>query len=46
MTLAQISEDYEAAASLLRNRLKYLRQMLAQESDPEKIWQQNGESQS
>ena len=38
MTLAQISKDYEAAAILLRNRLKYLRQKLAQESDPEEIW--------
>ncbi len=38
MTLVQISEDYEAAAVLLRQRLRYLRQELAQAEDPEDIW--------
>ena len=38
MTLAQLSKDYEAAALLLRKRLRLLRQLLAQETDAEKIW--------
>ena len=38
MTLLQISEGYEAAARPLRDRLRYLRQALAQTEDPEEIW--------
>lgn len=38
MTLAELSRDYEAAAVLLRKRLKYLRQNLATAQDPEEIW--------
>ena len=38
MTLQQISRDYEAAAVLLRQRLRHLRQMLAAAEDPEDIW--------
>ena len=39
MTLRQISGDYEKAAVLLRQRLRLLRQMLAEAEDPEDIWQ-------
>ena len=38
MTLRQISGDYEKAAALLRQRLRLLRQMLAEAEDPEDIW--------
>ena len=38
MTLRQISGDYEKAATLLRQRLRLLRQMLAEAEDPEDIW--------
>lgn len=38
MTLTQLSECYEAAAVPLRQRLRYLRQRMAQEQDPEEIW--------
>lgn len=38
MTLQQISRDYENAAVLLRQRLRLLRQMLADAEDPEDIW--------
>ena len=38
MTLADMSRDYAAAAVLLRQRLKLLRQMLAETEDPEEIW--------
>ena len=38
MTLLEISHDYEAAAALLRKRLKELRQMMKTETDPEKLW--------
>ena len=38
MTLAQISEEYEASAALLRERLRFLRQELAKAKDPEEIW--------
>ena len=38
MTLAELSKDYEAAAVLLRARLRQLRQMLQQASDPEEIF--------
>ena len=38
MTLLEISQDYEASAALLRQRLKELRQMMKTEKDPEKLW--------
>lgn len=38
MTLAELSGEYEASASLLRARLKLLRQLLAQATEPEEIW--------
>ena len=38
MALSDLSKDYEAAAVLLRQRLKLLRQMLAEASDPEDIF--------
>ena len=37
-TLAQMSEDYEASAVLLRARLRFLRQALEQTDDREQIW--------
>ena len=39
MTLLEMSKDYEAAAVPLRNRLRQLRQMLANTDDPDQIWQ-------
>ncbi len=38
MTLRELSADYEKAAVLLRARLKYLRQALAETEDEEEIW--------
>ena len=38
MTLEEMSRCYEEAAVPLRNRLRQLRQMLAQTEDPEEIW--------
>ena len=38
MTLAELSECYEAAAVPLRARLRLLRQMLVQTEDPEEVW--------
>jgi hypothetical protein len=38
MALADLSKDYEAAALLLRQRLKLLRQMLASATDLEEIF--------
>lgn len=38
MTLAELSPAYQEAATLLRVRLRQLRQELAQETDPERIW--------
>ena len=38
MTLAELSRCYEEAAVPLRQRLKELRQLLAQTEDPEEIW--------
>lgn len=38
MALKDLSKDYEAAAVLLRARLKLLRQMLAAATDPEDIF--------
>ena len=38
MTLEQLSRCYEEAAVPLRNRLRELRFMLAETTDPEEIW--------
>ena len=38
MKLEELSKDYEAAAQLLRQRLRQLRQMLATATDPEEIF--------
>lgn len=38
MTLAEISLCYQQAAVPLRQRLRQLRQELAKETDPDKIW--------
>lgn len=38
MTLTEISRAYAASAVPLQNRLRELRQALAQETDPEKAW--------
>ena len=38
MTLAELSECYEAAAVPLRARLRQLRMALAETEDPEEIW--------
>ena len=38
MTLSELSHDYEAAALLLRRRLRQLRKMQAKARDPEEIW--------
>ena len=38
MTLEELSKCYEEAAVPLRNRLRELRQMLANAEDPEEIW--------
>ena len=38
MTLKELSRCYEEAAVPLRNRLRELRQMLANTEDPEEIW--------
>ena len=38
MTLAQLSRCYEEAAVPLRNRLRELRNALAETDDPEEIW--------
>lgn len=38
MNLAEMSKEYEAAAELLRARLRQLRFMLQQAEDPEEIW--------
>lgn len=38
MTLAELSRDYEAAAVLLRARLKELRAQAADARDPEELW--------
>ncbi len=38
MTLAEMSRDYRESARLLQDRLRLLRQMLAQADDPEEIW--------
>ncbi|MBO7184346.1 MAG: hypothetical protein J6V34_00965 [Oscillospiraceae bacterium] len=38
MTLTELSLCYQQAAVPIRNRLRQLRQELAVETDPEKIW--------
>ena len=38
MTLAELSKDYEAAAQLLRNRLRLLRKLQKQATEPEEIF--------
>jgi hypothetical protein len=38
MTLAEMSAQYEAAAVLLRKRLRLLRQLEQHCEDPEEIW--------
>ena len=38
MTLAEMSTQYESSAQLLRQRLKELRQLLTEETDPDAIW--------
>ena len=38
MTMREMSAQYEAAAEPLRARLRLLRQMLAEATDPEEIW--------
>ena len=38
MTLREMSKEYEAAAVLLRTRLRQLRLELKQAEDPEEIW--------
>ena len=38
MTLQELSRCYEEAAVPLRNRLRELRQALAESSDPEEVW--------
>ena len=38
MTLAELSASYASAAVPLRARLRELRQLLSEETDPEKIW--------
>ena len=38
MTLRELSRDYEAAAVLLRARLRQLRLLLASTEDPDEIW--------
>lgn len=38
MTMTEISAGYEAAAALLRKRLRELRLLAAKSSDPEELW--------
>ncbi len=38
MTLKEISREYLASATLLRDRLRQLRQQIAVSSDPDEIW--------
>ncbi|MBR4972823.1 MAG: hypothetical protein IKY59_07620 [Oscillospiraceae bacterium] len=38
MALADLSKDYASAADLLRKRLRLLRQLLAQATDPDDIF--------
>ena len=38
MTLKEISREYLASATLLRDRLRQLRQQIAESTDPNEIW--------
>ena len=38
MTLAEMSREYAHSAQLLRQRLRQLRQALAETEDPEELW--------
>lgn len=38
MTLLELSKCYEDSAALLRQRLRFLRKLLAAETDPEEIF--------
>ena len=38
MTLAELSKDYEAAAQLLRDRLRLLRKLQKQATEPEELF--------
>ena len=38
MTLAELSEGYEASAALLRARLSQLRRLAAETDDAEELW--------
>lgn len=38
MTLQEMSQEYEASAQLLRDRLRLLRREMAAATDPEDIW--------
>ena len=38
MTLAELSLQYQASATLLRNRLRLLRHLEAGATDPEELW--------
>lgn len=38
MKLAEMSREYRESARLLQDRLRQLRQLLAEEDDPEEIW--------
>ena len=38
MKLADMSRDYATSAVLLRQRLRLLRQMLAETEDPDEVW--------
>lgn len=38
MKLVEISREYRESARLLKNRLRLLRQKLAEAEDPEEIW--------
>jgi hypothetical protein len=37
--LSEMSRDYEAAAALLRERLRMLRRELSRTKDPDRLWQ-------
>ena len=38
MTMLELSRSYELSATLLQNRLRYLRKALEASRDPEEIW--------
>ncbi len=39
MSLQELSADYRYAAELLRQRMRRLRQAIAETNDPEELWQ-------